>query len=66
MKAKITMTLEYKLNPAYYPEGSTAREMLEMDINNYKDDPSLLLENIGDCKFSGVLIDENNNTSKRS
>ena len=59
MKAKITMTFEYNIQPRYYTEKSTPKEMLAVDVKSFNDNPALVLEcdNFG-FKFSGELIDE--------
>jgi len=43
MKAKITIThiLEYEIDHTYYPENLTPEQMLTLDIEGAKEDPTL-------------------------
>jgi hypothetical protein len=38
-KITITCTVEYDLNPEFYPEGLTPEQMIEIDRQNAFDDP---------------------------
>lgn len=37
MKARITITVEYELDPELYPEGFTHEEMINSDINQIEE-----------------------------
>jgi hypothetical protein len=58
MKARITVihTNEYDLNPAYYPEGISNEDMLNLDVNSIKEDPYYFLENCKTLEVKGELI----------
>jgi hypothetical protein len=47
MKVKIVVTavLVCEVDPAFYPEGITAEEMVQIDVQNTIDDPFLVLDN---------------------
>jgi hypothetical protein len=44
VKIKFTVEYEYELQPDYYPEGSSAEEMLQIDIDNMNNDPLMVLD----------------------
>lgn len=43
-KLILTFELDYELKPEYYPDGLTPMEMLEIDIDSYKEDFMLLVD----------------------
>ncbi len=54
-RAKITITfeMEYEIQPQYYPDGMTAEEMVELDVENYKGDFMLLIDH-EDAKMKSI------------
>ena len=46
MKAKVTITAEYRLQPEFYPKNMPPEEMAEMDEHNFYDDPVLFIEQL--------------------
>lgn len=46
IKVKTTMILikEYPINPEHYPEGSTVEQMMNLDLESFKDDVLLFLD----------------------
>lgn len=57
MKAKITITFEYELNPEHYRKYATPEEMLADDLENFNDDPLEAVAMFSDsCEVKGELI----------
>lgn len=57
---KITMvvTETYIPEPDNYEEGSTLEEMAEVDVANYKDDPSLLCDSdFASCEITAEIVE---------
>ncbi|KKP30810.1 MAG: hypothetical protein UR21_C0024G0003 [Candidatus Woesebacteria bacterium GW2011_GWC2_31_9] len=54
----ITLTYKYEINPENYPEGLTTKQMIEMDIKSFREDPDALFELVGDSPLtiSGKII----------
>jgi len=53
MKVRLTVTYEYDLFMEYYPEGSSVRECIAIDCNNFMNNPNdleLLADNIIEIK----------------
>lgn len=42
VRTTMVITVEYAIDPSYYPEGSTVEEMLALDRDIFKKDPDLL------------------------
>jgi hypothetical protein len=42
VKARITVTFEYEINPESYPDGSTHAEMIAIDVENFRDIDGLI------------------------
>lgn len=42
VRTTMVITVEYAIDPNYYPEGSTVEEMLALDRDTFKRDPDLL------------------------
>ena len=59
MKAKISITIEYELEPYYYPDGATPQEMVDIDVKNFDSNPDTLYEiMIGkNYSISGVVVE---------
>lgn len=55
MKIKITITMEYEVEPKYYSEGATTEEMLATDLENINDDPHAFLDTFP-YKITGEII----------
>lgn len=56
MKAEITLSVEFELNPDYYDDGAMPEEMLDVEITNAKNRPLEYLSHDDIVKVSGKLI----------
>lgn len=57
MRAQITFTVEYDINPDHYPEGATPEEMLAVDLENAEEMPYAFIDMEG-MRIMGRLLEE--------
>lgn len=63
MKFRITLTAEYEVHPENYPEGSTPDAMLDIDLEEYREDPFNLadmllnLEDMRRAEITGEIVE---------
>jgi hypothetical protein len=43
-KLRMIVEIEYETDPAHYPDGSTPKQMAELDAKNAADDPGIVAE----------------------
>lgn len=57
MKARILLTLEYKLRPELYPQAYSFDQMMEDDLISFREDPGLLVST-EPFNIAGMLISD--------
>ncbi len=58
MNLVTTITMTYKANPEFYPEGSTIEEIAAIEEQNFIDDPKSLIETMHDAEYDVAVSAE--------
>lgn len=57
MKFKATITFEYNVYPKAYPDGSSVGKMIQIDKDNFEEDPEIIFAMLEDTMYK-VNIEE--------
>lgn len=57
MKVRLTVVMEYELNPGCYPENATPQEMIDIDCDGFNEDPMNFMGSVGSWTVYGEVVE---------